>query len=110
MALETVDNPKIARMVRQIHEVAIPPLCPQTGNPIEGSKLTIIYSPKDKFLEVYSLSEYVKSFSNSRKVRDVEQLAQTVARDCQEVLGVKVSVMGKFVLNIGQTVICECQS
>lgn len=103
-------------MVRQIHEVAIPPLCPKTGNPIKGSKLTIIYSPAGKFLEIYSLNEYVASFIGSSEVRDIEQLAQTVARDCHEALGVKVSVMGKFVLNtqspcgIGQTVICECQS
>jgi NADPH-dependent 7-cyano-7-deazaguanine reductase QueF len=110
MTLKTVDNPKIAKMVRQIHEVAIPPLCPKTGNPIEGSKLTIIYSPASKLLEVYSLTEHIASFVGSNEVRDIEQLAQTVARDCQELLGVKVSVVGKFVLNIGQTVICECQS
>ena len=110
MALKTVDNPKIAKMVRQIHEVAIPPLCPKTGNPTEGSKLTIIYSPAGKLLEIYSLSEYVASFVGSSEIRDIEQLAQAVARDCQEALGVKVSVMGKFVLNVGQTVICECQS
>jgi 7-cyano-7-deazaguanine reductase len=110
MALKTVGNPKIAKMVRQVHEVDLPPLCPKTGNPIEGSKITIIYTPKDKMLEVYSLGEYINSFANSRKVRDVEELAQVIARDCQEALGVKVSVIGKYVLNIGQRVICECQS
>lgn len=108
MTLKTVPNPKIVRMIRQVHEVTIPPLCPKTGNPVEGSKLTIIYSPKDKLLEVYSLRDYVASFDNSKEVRDIEHLAQVVARDCAEVLGVKVSVIGKFVLNIGQTVICEC--
>lgn len=108
--LKTVDNPKIARMVRQVHEVAIPSLCPKTNNPVEGSKLTIIYSPGAKLLEVYSLTEYVGSFVGSSEVRDIEQLAQAVARDCSRVLGVKVSVIGKFILNIGQTVICECRS
>ncbi len=97
-------------MVRQIHEVTIPPLCTKTGNPVKGSKLAIAYSPGAKLLEVYSLTEYIASFVGSNDVRDIEQLAQTVARDCAEVLGVKVSVIGKFVLNIGQTVICECRS
>lgn len=109
MALKTIDNPKIAKVVRQVHEVTVPPLCPKTFNPIEGSKLTIIYSPGAKLLEVYSLSEYVNMFVGSNEVRDIEQLAQIVARDCHEALGVKVSVIGKFILNIGQTVICECQ-
>src|SRR3989304_3426309 len=108
MALKTVDNPEIAKMVRQVHEVAILPLCPKTGNPVEGSKLTVVYSPGSKLLEVYSLTEYIASFAGSNEVRDIEELTQTVARDCSEVLGVKVSVIGKFVLNIGQTVICEC--
>lgn len=107
MALKTIDNPGI---VKQTHELAIPPLCPKTGNPIEGSLLTIAYRPAGKLLEVYSLSEYLASFVGSETVRDIEQLAQVVAGDCAVALGVKVSVIGKFILTIGQTVICECQS
>ena len=61
-------------------------------------------------LEVYSLNEYIASFIGSNEVRDLELLTQVVARDCRKVLGVTVSVTGKYVLNIGQTVICEAQS
>ena len=110
MILKTITNPKIAKLTKQIHEVLVPPLCPKTGNPITGSTLTIIYDPDERLLEVYSLNEYIASFIRSNDVRDLELLTQVVARDCRDVLGINVTVIGKFVLNIGQTVICECQS
>ena len=110
MILKTINNPTISKLTKQTHEVVVPPLCPKTANPIAGSTLTITYVPEDKLLEVYSLNEYVASFIGSKEVRDLELLTQVVARDCHEVLGVKVSVIGKYILNIGQTVICECQS
>ena len=75
-----------------------------------GSTLTVTYVPDELLLEVYSLNEYVASFISSREVRDLELLTQVVARDCHEVLRVKVTVTGKFILNIGQTLICECES
>ena len=87
----------------------VPALCPKTGNPIAGSKLTITYEPGEKLLEVYSLNEYVASFIGSKEVRDLELLTQVVARDCREALGVKVFVVGKYILNIGQTMVCECE-
>ena len=110
MALRTIDNPKVSKLKKQIHEVEIPPLCPKTGNPIKGSTLTITYEPKEKLLELYSLNEYIASFIGSNEVRDLELFTQVVARDCHAILGVEVSVIGKFGLNIGQTLICECQS
>lgn len=108
--LKTIKNPNIARLTRQTHEIQIPPLCPKTGNPIAGSTLTIAYMPQEELLELYSLNEYVTSFIGSNEVRDLEQFTQVVARDCHEVLRVKVSVTGIFILNIGQTLICECES
>src|SRR5262245_54665563 len=109
MILKTIDNPTISKLTKQTHEVNIPSLCPKTGNPIAGSTFTITYIPSEKLLEVYSLNEYIASFIGSNEVRDIELLTQVVARDCHEILGVHVSVTGKFVLNIGQTVICECE-
>ena len=110
MVLKTIDNPEISKLRRQIHEVNIPSLCPKTGNPVTGSTLTITYEPKKKLLEIYSLSEYVASFIGSQDVRDLELLTQVIAHDCHEVLGVQVSVIGKYILNVGQTIICECES
>ena len=110
MTLKTIDNPRISQLTRETHEVQVPPLCPKTSNPIAGSTLTISYVPAGKLLEVYSLNEYVASFAGSQEVRDLELLTQVVARDSHEVLGVKVSVVGRYVLNIGQTLICECEA
>ena len=110
MLLKTIKNPTISKLTKQIHEVQVPPLCPKTSNPIAGSTLTITYAPKDDLLEVYSLNEYVASFIGSNEVRDLELFTQVVARDCHEALGVKVNVIGKFIMNIGQTLICECES
>ena len=110
MILKTINNPKISKLTKQIHEVQVPPLCPKTANPIAGSTLTITYLPGQRLLEVYSLNAYIASFIGSNEVRDLELLTQVVARDCRKVLGVTVSVTGKYVLNIGQTVICEAQS
>ena len=110
MILKTIKNPKISKQTKQVHEVGIPPLCPKTANPAKGSTLTITYVPDGLMLEVYSLNEYIASFIGSNEVRDIELLTQVAARDCHSALGVDVAVVGKFILNIGQTVICECQS
>ncbi len=110
MPLQTIDNPHIATVARETHEVQLPPLCPKTANPIAGSTLTISYVPAQKLLELYSLRDYVASFIGSQEVRDLELLTQVVARDCHDALGVKVSVTGRYVLNIGQTLICECEA
>lgn len=108
--LKTIKKPTISKLTKQTNEVQVPPLCPKTGNPIAGSTLTITYSPNEELLEFYSLNEYIESFIGSNEARDLELFTQVVARDCHEVLGVKVSVVGKFILNIGQTLICECES
>ena len=107
--LKTIDNPNMSKLTKQIHQVDIPPLCPKTHNPITGSILTIMYTPTEKLLELYSINEYIASFIGSNEVRDLELLTQVVDRDCRDVLGVKVTVTGKYILNIGQTVICECE-
>src|SRR5215210_5845719 len=108
MILKAIKKPNISKLTKQINEVEVPPLCPKTGNPITGSILTITYVPNEELLEFYSLNEYVASFINSNEVCDLEQLVQVIARDCHEVLGVKVFVQGKFLLNIGQILTCEC--
>lgn len=109
MNLKTIDNPRIAKLSKQTHEVQVPSLCPRTQNPIPGSTVTISYAPDQKLLEIYSLNEYIASFIGSQEVRDLELLTQVIARDCHEVLGVQVFVVGKYILNVGQTIICECE-
>lgn len=107
MALKTIDNPGVAW---QEHIVDVPPLCPRTGNPIEGSTITIAYGPGESLLEVYSLRDYIAGFVGSEEVRDLERLVCVVARDCAGVLDTSVAVQGNFRLNIGQVVICKSRS
>ena len=106
MTLETINNPKIAEIAQQRHIIKVPQLCPKTGNPIRGN-ITITYTPKDKLLEVYSLTEYINSFIGHQQVRDMEHLAQVVAVDCARTLGVGVQVRAIFVLDIGQTAVID---
>lgn len=110
MLLKTISNPSISKLKKQIHEVNVPPLCPKTNNPIAGSTIVISYTPNNELLEIYSINEYIASFIGSSEVRDLELFTQIIARDCCRTLKVKVKVTGKFVLNIGQTLICECES
>ena len=110
MLLKTIKNPNIVKLTQQINEVQIPPLCPKTNNPVSGSLLTIAYIPEAELLEFYSLNEYIASFIGSNEVRDLELFIQVVARDCRAVLGVNVKVTGRFILNIGQTLTCECEA
>ena len=110
MIPQTIDKPNIARLIKQSHELDLPPLCPRTGNPVAGSTLTISYAPDKKLLEIYSLNDYIASFIGSNEVRDLELLTQVVARDCKASLGVGVAVIGRYKLNVGQTLVCECES
>jgi NADPH-dependent 7-cyano-7-deazaguanine reductase QueF len=110
MPLQTIANPHISSITRETHEVQVPPLCPRTANPISGSTLTISYVPNEKLLEFYSLRDYVASFIGSQDVRDLELFTQVVARDCHAILGVHVTVTGRFILNIDQIVTCECEA
>jgi hypothetical protein len=72
--------------------------------------MTVSYVPEKELLELYSLNECVVAFIGSNQVRELELFTQVGARDCHEVLSVKVWAAGKFVLNTGQTLICECES
>ncbi len=110
MPPNTIGAPQIAKSLRETHEVDVPALCPKTANPIAGSTITISYVPQGKLLEFYSLNEYIASFIGSQEVRDLELFTQVVARDCSQALGAKVRVVGRYVLNIGQTVTYECES
>ena len=106
MAIDIMGIPNITKMV---HVVDLPMLCPHTKNPCPGSTITIEYKPEGKAIEVYSLQEYINSFIEHQEVRDIEVFTFEVAQHVADTLGVLVTVKSEFILNIGQTVICECQ-
>jgi len=104
--LKTIDNPNPHLTTEQTHCLQLPQLCPASKNPGPGSTLRISYVGKQRFLEVFSLSDYIQSFIAHPKVRDVELFTQTIARDCHHALnGEPVRVQGHFELpGIGQSV------
>ena len=53
MNLKTIDNPKISKLTKQIHEVNVPSLCPKTGNPISGSTFTGVQAGTDNGVRIY---------------------------------------------------------
>ncbi len=103
--LKAIGNPFPQFATQQEHCIDLPELCPASHNPGAGSYLRIRYDSKDRFLEVFSLRDYVQAFIAHPLVRDVEHLSQAIARDCQCLLGHAVEVEGYFVLAaLGQTV------
>jgi len=96
--LKTIANPYPQFATRQEHCLHVPQLCPASGNPGDGSRLYIRYVSQGRFLEVFSLHDYLRAFIGHPIVRDVEQLTQTVARDCASALGHAVQVQGHFEL------------
>lgn len=106
MPLETMPNltPGIASGP-QTHIVALPRMCPVSGNPQPGSYVAVRYTPADCYLEVYAIEAYVKQFiggwlrTDGAYIRDMEQTVATIAQDCAVALGVSVRVRARLVLD-----------
>ncbi len=114
--LETVPNryPNISTF--QVHELELPSCCPVSQNPKAGSIARIQYTPKDRHIEVYSLSAFIESFkggltcprSGAVVVRDMEAMIQLIAKRCAEALGVPVVVIALLILDAGKmTLTCR---
>lgn len=89
----------------QLHRVALPQMCPVSGNPQSGSYVAIRYQDAGCFLEVYSLERYLLNYVNgwvARGIRDMEQTIDTIAHDCAMALGVRVTIRAHLVLDSGR--------
>lgn len=75
-------------------------LCPVSHNPEPGSRLRIRYRVRERVLEVYSLTRYLKSFKGGHPdgTRNMETMIQKVAQDCADVLGCPVTVTAELEL------------
>lgn len=85
------------------HVIPLPSCCPVSGNPQPGSKITISYHPKDKFLEVYSLKKYIDEYigGHDSGIRDMEGMIQQIALDCATAIGGYVRVDANIKLQFG---------
>lgn len=53
----------------------------------------LCYTPKECFLEVYSLRKFIDSFVGGREgIRDMEGMIQSIAAECSRITGVSVIV------------------
>lgn len=105
--LKTILSPNPGTKTKQTHRLALPELCPASHNPLPGSTMLVFYKTRKRFLEVFSLSAYIKAAIGHPIVRDVEALTQAVALDCAGALGQKVYVEGRYQLRgLDQEVIC----
>lgn len=104
---QEVTGPAV-RMVER-HTVPIPPCCPVTGNPREGSTLSIAYVPAGWCLEVYSLRKTVQAFRGGfpgrgryPAERNMEGMIRLLAQMAADALGVPVAVRAELVLDAGR--------
>lgn len=91
----------------QCHVVELPAMCPVSGNPRPGSYIAVRYVDADLFLEVYSLQAYIRRYiggwlRDGIHIRDMEQVVDTVAKDCAAAVGVPVRARARLVLDAGR--------
>lgn len=117
--IRTDENPLGTMPYRPITPQATPvthvltpkPMCPVSGNPAEGSTVTISYTPLDRTLEVVMLRAYLDAFAGGRVMPDgvevlsMEQVPEVLARDAAGALGVKVDVLAELVIHPDQELI-----
>jgi NADPH-dependent 7-cyano-7-deazaguanine reductase QueF len=91
--------------------LSLPPCCPISGNPQNGSTITIAYTSGPFLLEVYALKEYIESYRGGRgDVRSMEGMIQEIAKDCAESLSVDVVVTAHLDLAPEQKMIVVCSA
>lgn len=85
------------------HRFDLPRMCPVSGNPQPGSRITVEYTARALFLEIESMGEYIASYIGGRPIgrdliRDMEQTIQQIAIDCAKVVEVPVTVTADLVI------------
>lgn len=73
--------------------------CPVSGYPLVGSWIEVSYAPAAVILELSAVAVHLPTYAD--EARDVETVAQLLARDCTEALGVPVNVSVYYRLRDG---------
>ncbi len=102
-SLKIQPNEKRCGFTEHEHTLAIHDLCPVSGNPLMGSRLSILYKGEKCFLEVASLRAFLDTYRGGKgEVRSMEGMLQEVTQACANVLGVDVKLIGDLIINPGQ--------
>jgi NADPH-dependent 7-cyano-7-deazaguanine reductase QueF len=101
--LATMPNEEPETRTVMRHTLPLPSCCPVSGNPQPGSEIRISYEPAGSVLEVYHLDSYLRSYVGGHPdgTRNMEAMVQHVARDCAAILGVRVRVYARVLLQHG---------
>jgi hypothetical protein len=101
--------------------VPLPSCCPVSGNPQEGSSLTLSYRPRGRVIETYSLEAVVKQFKRGfpgvgpvgpdgtrllyRAERNMEGMVHLLCQMAADAAGVRVRARADLILDTGAMVI-----
>lgn len=99
-------NPDIATAVELVTPYA--GACPYSGEPQEGSVITVRYTPGDRLLELHAVAEWLRPLS-AGEAMDLETVAQSVAAAARAALDVPVVVVASYVLRDGKRMVCRCR-
>lgn len=111
MVILTQPNTRPHVATHERHDLPFSGLCPFSGNPQEGSILTIEYIPESVFLEVYSLKKYIDSYRGGKgDIRDMEGMVQQTCLDMARTLKTRVTVTAHIRLQNDDTMILVCES
>lgn len=109
--LKVQPNEHRCRVTKETHILPLKPCCPISGNPKEGSEVSIEYRANEHFLEVASLREYVDSYVGGRgDVRSMEGMIQQIAQDCSNAVQTSVHVQARLVIDPNQRMLIECSA
>lgn len=107
--LKTQPNEHRCERTTVTHVLSIPPCCPVSGNPLEGSTAWISYTPKLHLLEVEALRHYIDSYKGGRgEVRSMEGMIQNIAQDCADLIRSEVTVRADLNILPSQNMTVEC--
>lgn len=82
--------------------------CPVSGYPLAGSWIAVEYEPAALVLELSAVAGHLPAYAD--EARDVEAVAQLLARDASAALGVPVRVFAHYLLRDGITIEVEAWS
>jgi NADPH-dependent 7-cyano-7-deazaguanine reductase QueF len=107
--IKTQPNEKRCHRMTQTHKLSIPPCCPMSGNPLDGSFIEITYQPDKLILEVASLRSFVDSYKGGKgEIRSMEGMIQDITRICANTVRVMVHSVAMLNINPGQSMKLEC--
>lgn len=81
------------------HTVTLPPCCPMSGNPLDGSTVTISYRPNGIVLPVEDLAEMVAEYVGGRgAIRGMEEMVQEICTRSRDIVKVPVRAVARLLI------------